>query len=254
MNMTLKFSNPAWTEITIKSFPATDDFGTVFVPIADSTVSMNAGVFQVAGQVIEGGEAVIGDYLYIGKVVAVQATDVTFVIDDSANKQYDGFMLKGSWNTSGVYDEAWGGDNVEHAAFTETDEEGVWSVTLQLIPSAGTTWEWGFNDLNGVWLPNGNIQFEVEGSDPVTTTYTFDAVSINDLSKAINVYPNPAESYITISGINVQSAEVYTISGAKVKTIRNSNNVDVSGLNKGMYIMKVVDTEGNVGVSKFNKN
>jgi len=70
----------------------------------------------------------------------------------------------------------------------------------------------------------------------------------------LTVYPNPANNQITIEMANLASVEIYNLLGAKVLNIQMSNNqVDVSTLNSGVYVVKATDKNGQVAVTKFNK-
>ncbi|MCH4156216.1 MAG: T9SS type A sorting domain-containing protein [Muribaculaceae bacterium] len=56
------------------------------------------------------------------------------------------------------------------------------------------------------------------------------------------VFPNPADSYIQIKGLNgTYSISIYGVDGALVKTTSASSEdqIDVSGLAGGLYILKV---------------
>lgn len=64
---------------------------------------------------------------------------------------------------------------------------------------------------------------------------------------SIKVYPNPASNYITLScdkELNNATIELYSTTGAKVysntETITNNKCIDVSELNSGVYILKVL--------------
>jgi hypothetical protein len=60
------------------------------------------------------------------------------------------------------------------------------------------------------------------------------------LPKQVKVYPNPATTQLRIADLeNIQTIQVFNISGALVKTVRGQNLVDVSDLYEGMYFLKV---------------
>jgi hypothetical protein len=71
------------------------------------------------------------------------------------------------------------------------------------------------------------------------------------------VYPNPAKELVQTEGIEVTektTIAVYSIDGALILEQRNgSNKIDVSGFEAGIYLMKLTDESGKVGVSKFVK-
>ncbi len=92
---------------------------------------------------------------------------ITFIVEDTANMNYDGFFLKGSWDVDGQYDPGWGG-GLEHSAFYDDGTNGdvtagdnIWTCQQDLVVDGGTnTWEWGVNDSESNWI-TGNWQFTV---------------------------------------------------------------------------------------------
>lgn len=71
-----------------------------------------------------------------------------------------------------------------------------------------------------------------------------------------NIYPNPTNSNITICGDEINMVEVYNICGQKVMSVKaNSNNVNVnmSELTTGVYMVKIIDNNGNSTVNKVVK-
>jgi uncharacterized repeat protein (TIGR03803 family) len=80
--------------------------------------------------------------------------------------------------------------------------------------------------------------------------------SVQDKSKEsnINLYPNPANNYITITGLSdINSIEIYNSKGQIMKSeSHKTNQIDVSGFNPGIYIIRV-KTEKGIEVKKFVK-
>ena len=58
---------------------------------------------------------------------------------------------------------------------------------------------------------------------------------------------------LNIAGVEVAEASVYSISGAKVAQARAAQQVDVAELPAGIYVVVVVDVEGNVYTAKVAK-
>ncbi|MBC8319448.1 MAG: lamin tail domain-containing protein [Bacteroidetes bacterium] len=102
---------------------------------------------------------------------------ITFIVEDIASMNYDGFFLKGSWDASGQYDPSWGGGD-EHSAFYDDGTHGdvvagdhIWTCQLDLVVDGGSnTWEWGVNDTEHNWIA-GNWQFTVPDQTPQTLTW-----------------------------------------------------------------------------------
>jgi len=77
------------------------------------------------------------------------------------------------------------------------------------------------------------------------------ATSVNNLEKGkLGIHPNPASSYIRISGAGNASGgrvQILSIGGSVVRELSLPNTgdrIDVSGLQKGMYFVKFESTEG----------
>jgi hypothetical protein len=74
-----------------------------------------------------------------------------------------------------------------------------------------------------------------------------------DKSKSVTIYPNPVESILRIDSEEIpNSFEVITLSGTVLKKDSNTQQLDVSALPKGMYLLKVHFDEG-IEVSSFIK-
>ena len=74
--------------------------------------------------------------------------------------------------------------------------------------------------------------------------------------KAFNIYPNPTNGDITVCGESINLVEVYNICGQKVLSIETNSssvNVNMSELTAGVYMVKVVDNNGNATVNKVVK-
>jgi lamin tail-like protein/type IX secretion system substrate protein/pullulanase-like protein/PKD domain-containing protein/rhamnogalacturonan lyase-like protein len=95
------------------------------------------------------------------------AATFTFIVEDIANMNYDGFFLKGSWDVNGQFDPSWGG-GAEHSAFYDdgthgdvTADDNIWTTQMDLVVDGGSnTWEWGVNDSEHNWVA-GNWQFSI---------------------------------------------------------------------------------------------
>ena len=78
-----------------------------------------------------------------------------------------------------------------------------------------------------------------------------DLTSVNENAAAkFMVYPIPAENEIQIQAEGFQKAEVYSLTGQKMMESLH-NNMNVSQLSSGLYIIKVYDIEGNCDTQRF---
>ena len=72
-------------------------------------------------------------------------------------------------------------------------------------------------------------------------------------NNGIAVGPNPAADYITIKGEEVQSVDIFSLTGACVKSVKdNVQTIEIADLAPGIYTIKVVTANGEK-VAKFIK-
>ena len=64
------------------------------------------------------------------------------------------------------------------------------------------------------------------------------------------VYPNPANGVVRIEGVVADEVQVYNALGQVVKTVRGTNEVDLSGLVDGVYLVRIRDKEGRIFLEK----
>jgi choice-of-anchor B domain-containing protein len=110
---------------------------------------------------------------------------------------------------------------------------------------------WGVYPL----LPSGNILV----SDMQTGLYVIDidyesAGVENELENKINIYPNPSNDFITVDLNESFFYEIYDLQSKKVSSASaaQNNQIDLSGLNTGIYILKIT-TNSKVYTQKIFK-
>jgi len=104
--------------------------------------------------------------------------------------------------------------------------------------------------------PNTNIIFSVNGglieneydvalSEQICTFTTEESNSINNLFSDINIYPNPANNIITLTGAKDSKIQIHDISGKvliKKTILSNIEKIGVNNLNSGVYILRVTNS------------
>ena len=82
----------------------------------------------------------------------------------------------------------------------------------------------------------------------------FEFLSVDEIdSDCISVYPNPASDYIKIDGDAI-SYEIFDMTGKRVKTLsENVEEIRVSNLYSGIYMMRIFMRDGNVVTKKIVK-
>ncbi len=84
----------------------------------------------------------------------------------------------------------------------------------------------------------------------IDTNITYCAVNIeseNSLSN-ISIFPNPAQNEFFVTGINIQSVQLFDISGRKIMTKQATNNsvhFDVKNQSNGIYFLRISARGGN---------
>ena len=116
--------------------------------------------------------------------------------------------------------------------------------------------DWNFNGTAARNFPSaevtGNTLSEFNGFTPGKANVDFDTTASVDevFSSKVSIYPNPANQYINIvSNVDINKVDVYNLLGKRVLSSSNlKNNLDVSSLSKGMYMLKL--TSGSSIASK----
>lgn len=104
---------------------------------------------------------------------------------------------------------------------------------------------------------NGDNYYRLKQMDKDgATTYSQVVVivaSINSLS--IKIYPNPTTNYLNITGVEIGAiTKVINIAGQTVSsTVLSSNNLDVSKLVPGMYVLQVISANKTESVKFIKK-
>jgi uncharacterized delta-60 repeat protein len=83
------------------------------------------------------------------------------------------------------------------------------------------------------------------------TDSTLSSETFHSNNLKASIYPNPAKDILNIEMENeVKSVEIYSLQGQKVLT-SNAKNVNVSGLSKGMYLVRIEDENNAVATQKL---
>lgn len=76
-------------------------------------------------------------------------------------------------------------------------------------------------------------------------------VSVNE--NLITVYPNPVNTILHLNGIPNADVQIFDLSGKLIINKQNTDNqIDVSGLQSGIYSIKITSENGTV-IRKFIK-
>jgi hypothetical protein len=82
------------------------------------------------------------------------------------------------------------------------------------------------------------------------------AISDSFIKQNIHLYPNPTTDKINISnpnGIELKKVEIFNVYGQKLLRKSHKNTIDIHGFSRGIYIIKIEDTNGKQGSFKVIK-
>ncbi len=117
-------------------------------------------------------------------------------------------------------------------------------------------WASSNNNANQQWLFSGNSS---KSSNAIKSNIK-DIDNAKDIDLDFVVHPNPASNKITIEGIVTDTSEViiYDLMGVQKQKViinsKNANNIDVSTLATGVYLISVKQENGESSFAKFIKN
>ena len=141
-----------------------------------------------------------------------------------------------------------GSDWEDHQKFEYTYDDNDNAVSGLCLGFGGYDWVSHDGDVEMVF-GNGEKSYEYYGYW-VEVEYV-DLTSVNENATAkFMVYPIPAEDEIQIQSEGFQKAEIYSLTGQKMMESLQ-NNMNVSQLSSGLYIIKVYDLEGNCDTQRF---
>jgi hypothetical protein len=81
-----------------------------------------------------------------------------------------------------------------------------------------------------------------------------DPLSLNELAEiSLVLYPNPTSNSLHIqTEASIQSSEIYALNGQMIQQHGKEQNIDVSGLNPGLYLIRIQTAQG-VVTKRFEK-
>lgn len=85
-----------------------------------------------------------------------------------------------------------------------------------------------------------------EESEPVCVTATITGVHEPHTDHGIVIFPNPTNGVFRIEGATAAEVEVYNTLGQLVKTIRNTNEINLKNLSQGIYALHITTENGAV--------
>ena len=89
-----------------------------------------------------------------------------------------------------------------------------------------------------------------EESEPVCATASITGVADHLGNDGIGISPNPTNGLVRIEGATVSEVQVYNTMGQLVKTVQNTNEIDMVHLPEGVYFLRITAKDGRQHVGK----
>ena len=138
---------------------------------------------------------------------------------------------------------------VDETELFSLNPSSYWSIPSQSAwPFNANEWYLMINLAITQAGPNSNTVFPNQMEIDYVRVYQenlTNSINIDDKNKYI-VFPNPANDVLTIQSKNVSRIKIFNIHGNIVlsKNVNNNKKVDISILNKGMYLVELEDYFG----------
>ena len=88
-------------------------------------------------------------------------------------------------------------------------------------------------------------QLRAYGDEYTTTFYYSNCVGLNEKPEyTVQLWPNPATEMIHINGLEPAEVHFFNNLGQLVKRVHGSNEINVNGLVKGVYLLRITDVDG----------
>ena len=144
--------------------------------------------------------------------------------------------------------------NVSHFN-VQRSSNGIEFNTIQQTTAKNNAYnEYSITDVQPL---NGVSYYRIEAVDKdgkKTYSKTL-SITSNHRPQILNIYPNPAKDVVNIEYENIKEVSIIDFTGRTLqqRTFNNSNNVqmNIATLSKGVYVLKVVDTKGNMQTQKL---
>ena len=83
-----------------------------------------------------------------------------------------------------------------------------------------------------------------EESEPVCATASITGVAEEHGKDGVTLSPNPTSGLVRIEGSTANEVRVYNAIGQCLKTVQDTNEINLKGLPQGVYLMHITDGEG----------
>ena len=145
-----------------------------------------------------------------------------------------------------------GASSTSRGSAISTDGGHTWTA---LTPAAGDTdgiANLGVFNASAIW--GGGFKDAATGGGMNKLGPLLATANVNAAKNAVTVYPNPTKGQVNIqSKSTVKSILLVDMNGRTVKTFENIKQIDLSGLQKGVYMLNVTLSDGQKTSTKLIK-
>lgn len=145
-------------------------------------------------------------------------------------------------SASSTYTATW---NAKDQSNTTIVEDGTYSVCIEMSSEAyGTNSKYFTTTFTKGTAAQNLTGTNVAPMSGITVTWTPSNTAVDEVkANMYNVYPNPTKSAIYVSGFDVRSVEVLSLTGKKLYESREQR-IDLSGFTKGIYFLRINSDSG----------
>lgn len=276
----MKWQSNAWKEIELTNYLDLKFFrGSSYVDANNNLVFLKNSVKTRLG-VNYGSvdiDTLIGDSLtsHLEDVRTTPYSEAFFLLDSNGNQLFftqtqasgTGSRLSLYKNTAGT----WALDRTDTSNFNLVRNVAIANTGVVLLAgveygaTTGTMYDYSNlsspvysspvnSEINHMRFTKNKIYTLIKNG--IVTADVLNLTGINATKEiAVNLYPNPANTSITIQNVNssdVRKIEIYSIR-AELMQVESTTNINVENLSKGMYILLMEQNDGSVGRTKFIK-
>ncbi len=223
----LKLTFADGTEMAAAGSASSAEFKNYSVPL--DTIG-TVGNFQFAGQETVTWDAVTGDTLWIGKTFledkaapSIPANLVANVDTTSVTLTWDASIDNGLVKGYEISQDDVVLDTVTAKTFVVIGlAQGIY--TFKVVAFDGSGNRSGYAEAEAIVMPTGIRTQQAE---------------------KLTIYPNPVTSTLQVNQVQgILEMNIINLTGAVVKTVHNTNIIEVSGLREGLYLIKVKTSSG----------
>ena len=219
----------------------------------------------------------VGSFVAKGQVTFPDTVRMTITIADTPDVVVNvpitnptNAAININWKrTINDYDVNWGGTQV--CDLNNCYPVGVSAGPQNSVVAANASGNFQIHFLSSRHVGSGHLQLSIytPGHDSISTLRNVDVyLTVNNTTgvtvvkpadpESIKVYPNPAKDFVLIQnqqGVELSRVEVYSMLGRKVLTEKLDSQealtkIDISEMQKGIYMVRVFDSSNNVVVTK----